>query len=675
MNLEEILRNELNEQQLEAVLSTEGPVLVVAGAGSGKTRVIEMRTWYLVERGVAPERILLLTFTRKAAFEMLSRAAARNPRCSQVEGGTFHSFAYKQLSIYGRLMGLAPNFTVLDRDDTEHAFSVVMESMGLKNREEERFPRPATVADIYSKAVNRATPIKKIVEDEFPHFAHLAEEIARVARAYVDYKRRNNYLDYDDLLVYFLQMLESLPQVKEKLADRYLYIMVDEYQDTNPLQAEIVAHLASKHRNIMAVGDDAQSIYRFRGATHENIMRFPEMFSGTKIVKLEYNYRSSQEILDLSNEIMKILGRKYEKRLVSAHGKHGPKPQLWLFRNFYEENAAIADEILRLYNEGIPLGAIAVLYRAGYLSIPLQMELDKRRIPYVIYGGLKYYQLAHVKDLISYLRVMENTKDEISWHRILKLEKGIGEKTAAKVALKVQQAENLQQAVEELRRGGYSRQADASLKKLADAFEEALTLEDKRPAALLELFHQLRYSELIKLHYDNWPSRLRDIEMLIRIARSYRSVSSFLSELVIEEEPRLSAEESSPLEEEEKVVLSTIHSAKGLEWGVVFLKDIEEGVLPSEHSLHDQEALEEEKRLFYVAVTRAKHLLYLTCSGDFSRNILAVKSRFLTENVLSRMEIKTVMYRFGESKPQIKEVSSIEEAERLLSSSYFERIL
>lgn len=675
MDIEEILREELNAQQLEAVLSTDGPVLVVAGAGSGKTRVIEFRTWYLVEKGVPPERILLLTFTRKAAFEMLSRAGARNPLCARVEGGTFHSFAYKQLMNYGRLIGLPQNFTVLDREDSEHAFSVVMETLGLKEREEERFPRPATVADIYSKAVNKGIRIKEVLEQDFPHFAHLAEQLSAVARAYIEYKRRNNYLDYDDLLVYFMQLLSEVAEVRKKISGKFLYIMVDEYQDTNPIQAEIVRHLASEHGNIMVVGDDAQSIYRFRGATHENIMRFPEMFPGTKIVKLEYNYRSTQEILDLSNEIMKILGKKYEKRLVSAHGKHGERPQLWLFRNFYEENSCIADEILRLYNEGVELREIAVLYRAGYLSIPLQMELDRRRIPYAIYGGLKYYQLAHVKDILSYLRVMENVRDEISWHRLLKLERGIGEKTAAKVTLKIQQIQSIEEAVDVLSEGGFSKLADASLKELAQLFSEAASIQRRTPAALLELFHTRRYSELIKLHYDNWPVRLRDIEMLIRIAAPYRSVSSFLSDLVIEEEPRFSAEEGSRLEDEDKVILSTIHSAKGLEWRIVFLKDVEEGVLPSEHAFGDPEALEEEKRLFYVAATRAKERLYLTCSGDLTKDILAVKSRFLTDEILNQLDIKAVVYPWTERIPEFIPVSTLQEAQQHLSRSFFDRIL
>lgn len=667
MSFEDNLKEYLNPQQIEAVLDIENPLLVIAGAGSGKTRVIEFKTVYLLEKGFSPENILLLTFTRKAAREMLSRASSHNNSIKKIEGGTFHSFANKVLRRYGHLIGLNPSFTIIDQPDQESVMGIIIEKLKLKEKKE-RFPKKKTVQDIISNSINRRITIEQKLREDYPQFLHLKEEIKSIKREYLVYKSEHNLLDYDDLLEFLIFLLKKENKVKDLLSDKYKYIMVDEYQDTNLAQAEIIKLLAEKRQKVMVVGDDAQSIYRFRGANHENIMRFPDIFKNTRIIKLEYNYRSTQEILNLSNKIMKTLGKKFEKTLISAEKRRGEIPQILFFRNYDEEDSFIADHILELWNDGEELRNIAVLFRAGYLSFGLQMELDRRKIPYEIYGGLKYYQLAHIKDILSYLRVMHNIKDGISWNRVLELESGIGEKISSALSLNIVKMSTFDEIVDYLKKGWNEKRADLSLKKLGKVFEEANKLKDKSPEKLINFFFEKIYYEHMKFKYDDYPKREKDIEVLAAIGRKFKDLSEFLADITINEQPMLGTEEGDKEIKDDKMILSTIHSAKGLEWKHVIIKGLVDGILPSSYAFNDREALEEEKRLFYVAVTRAKDRLYLTASSDFNKNLLNNISPFLTKEIMEYLNKKAIVINPG-SGTLIEEVESLADAEIFFNTS------
>ncbi len=667
MSFEDSLREYLNPQQMEAVLDIENPLLVIAGAGSGKTRVIEFKTVYLIEKGFHPENILLLTFTRKAAREMLSRASSHNKTIKKIEGGTFHSFANKVLRRYGHLIALNPSFTIIDQPDQESVIGIIVEKLKLKDKKE-RFPKKKTIQEIISNSINRRISVEQKLREDYPQFLHLKDEINSIKREYLVYKSEHNLLDYDDLLEFLIFLLKKEEKIKELLSDRYKYIMVDEYQDTNLAQAEIIKLLGEKRQKVMVVGDDAQSIYRFRGANHENIMKFPKIFENTRIIKLEYNYRSTQEILDLSNKIMKTLGKKFEKTLISAEKRRGEIPQLIFFRNYDEEDSFIADHILELWNNGEELRNIAVLFRAGYLSFGLQMELDRRKIPYEIYGGLKYYQLAHIKDILSYLRVMHNIKDGISWNRLLELEIGIGEKISSALTLNIVKMSNIEEVVEFLNKGWKEKRADISLKNLAKLFEEANKLKDKSPDKLITFFFEKIYYNHMKFKYDDYPKREKDIEVLAVIAKKFKDLSEFLADITINEQPMLGTEEGDKEIKDDKVILSTIHSAKGLEWKHVIIKGLVDGILPSSYAFADREAIEEEKRLFYVAVTRAKDRLILTASNDLNKNLINNISPFLTKDIMEYLHKKAVVINPGNN-TMIEDVESVVDAELFFNSS------
>ncbi len=661
MSLEDNLKEYLNPQQLEAVLDIENPLLVIAGAGSGKTRVIEFKTIYLIEKGFSPESILLLTFTRKAAREMLSRASSHNSSIKRVEGGTFHSFANKILRKYGALIGLNPSFTIIDQADQESVIGIILEKLKIKEKNE-RFPKKRTIQEIISNSTSRRISIEQKLREDYPQFLHLKDDIEAIRREYLIYKSEHNLLDYDDLLEFMIYLLKKEEKVKDILSEKFKYIMVDEYQDTNIAQAEIIKLLGEKRKKVMVVGDDAQSIYRFRGANHENIMNFPKIFKNTKIIKLEYNYRSTQEILNLSNKIMKTLGKKFEKTLRSAEKRNGDIPELLLFRNYDEEDTYIADYILELWNNGEELRNIAVLFRAGYLSFGLQMELDRRKIPYEIYGGLKYYQLAHIKDILSYLRVMHNIKDGISWNRLLELELGIGEKISSAITLNIVKMSNFSEIINYLNRGWKEKRADISMKNLAKLFSEAEKIKDKNPHDLILFFYENRYYNHMKIKYDDYPKRERDIEVLSEIAKKFDNLSEFLADVTISEQPMIGTEEGDKEIKDDKVILSTIHSAKGLEWKYVIIKGLVDGILPSSYAFTDKEAIEEEKRLFYVAVTRAKDKLILTASNDLNKNLINNISPFLTKNIMDYLDKKAIVYS-NKNKKLEEEVKSLTDAE------------
>src|SRR5581483_211667 len=422
---------ELNPSQHEAATTLEGPVLVIAGAGSGKTRTLVYRVARLVESGVNPAQVLLLTFTRKAAEEMLRRASTLvGASCDQVSGGTFHSFANLVLRRTARRVGLLPNFTILDRSDSEDVINLLRSRAGL-DRKDRRFPRKNAILDIVSMAVNRARTVPEVIETSYAHLYDHLEDIVRLGEQYAKYKREKNLVDYDDLLVLLRDRVRDHTDVAAQLSRTYRYVMVDEYQDTNPLQAEIVRGLAATHQNVMAVGDDSQSIYSFRGATFRNIMDFPTLFANTRVIKLEENYRSTQSILDLANTIIDRAAEKHTKILRAyRRSANGASPVLVQCGDEQAQSRFVTQRILELREEGVPLDEMAVLFRSSFHSFDLELELGRADIPFVKRGGFKFIETAHVKDVLAHLRVVANPHDAVSWHRVLLLLDGVGPKTA-----------------------------------------------------------------------------------------------------------------------------------------------------------------------------------------------------------------------------------------------------
>lgn len=612
------LKKYLNQSQYEAVTETEGPLLVIAGAGSGKTRVIEYRVLHLVHSGVDPASILLLTFTRKAAREMVSRAERHDARCKNIDGGTFHSFAYRALKKYAKHLGFTHSFSILDEGEAEEAINRCAAKLGLIDREK-RFPRKDTLRNIISVSVNKHAHIEDVVKKEYPHFLEYAGDIERLRKEYAEYKISKNYMDYDDLLIYLRLLLED-PDMRGRISDKYKYIMVDEYQDTNALQGDITYLLGKTHKNVMVVGDDAQGIYGFRGATHENIMSFPKRFPQTKIIKLEENYRSTQTILDVANTVLENMKNKYSKCLESVRRDIGEKPRLLFFKDAYEEAEWIAVKIKEFNDEGIPLADQGVLFRSAYISIPLQAELSKRNIPYQVVGGLRFYETAHVKDVMAHLKVMSNPKDEIAWTRVLTLIRGIGAVTSEKILQDIITCSTVKDIVEKSlcpgRAGGHK--YSAGLIRLSKALKEACEREPTI-AGKYEIFLDY-YGPILKDKFDDWHLRSNDLETLKQIIAKYDSLEEFLADFAIESpEKGVWRVDPSAAPDERPIVLSTIHSAKGLEWGVVFLMGVTDGVLPVSFALDDEDEIEEEHRLFYVAITRAKDRLYLSMHHEGTR--------------------------------------------------------
>ena len=615
---------DLNEKQLEAVMSNEGVLLVIAGAGSGKTKTLTYRVARLIEDGTPPNNILLLTFTKKAAHEMLSRASlVLDERCEKVAGGTFHSFANVILRKYASALKLKNNFTIMDRSDCEDVINHIVSQMFPKK--EKRFPKKSTLLDMYSKSINKVTPAKKIIENEFPQFEHCIDKIIEVHKNYVAYKRENSILDYDDLLVYLKILLENNESLRQKISGEYKYIMVDEYQDTNTLQADVVKLLASVHGNIMAVGDDAQSIYSFRGANYKNIFDFPKLFKNTKIIKLEQNYRSTQNILKLTNTIIGKAKEKYDKELFSKI-ESPVKPALICAKNTQMEADFICQRILELLDEDVPLSDICVLARNARMSYSLEIELSKRAIPYRKFGGPKFMETAHIKDVISHLRVLVNPDDVISLTRILLLLRGVGN-AAVNNILPVLKG-NFNPDIKLLPSNKMT-SLSPLLKVLS---KEQYQIATKKPAEIVEEIIRY-YRPILKDKYDDFNKREKDLDHFQYLATQYSNLEDFISDMALEP-PESSVEGMYKNNiDDEALTISTIHSAKGLEWDSVFIIGAVDGRFPSAYSFNSEEEMDEELRLMYVATTRAKNNLYITYPVDmydYSMNmVLSKPSRFL----------------------------------------------
>jgi ATP-dependent DNA helicase UvrD/PcrA len=601
----------LNPQQLAAVVHRDGPLLVIAGAGSGKTRTLIYRAARLIESGVAPEAILLLTFTRRAAQEMLRRVEQLiGERGSQVSGGTFHSFAHQVLRRYGNAIGLKPNFTILDRADMEDILNLLRGRIRLVSKER-RFPKKGAIAETISMARNKNRTLEDELEIDFPHLLEHQREIITLAQQYESYKRERGLLDYDDLLFRLTELMTREEIVRRRLAETYRYIMIDEYQDTNIIQAELVRLLAATHQNVMAVGDDAQSVYSFRGANFRNIMDFPALFPNTTVIKLEENYRSLQAILDLANEVISRASEKYTKVLFTQRQGQW-QPLLVRAADEHMQSRFIAQRILELREEGVELSEIAVLFRSSFHSFDLELELQRCDLPFVKRGGFKFIETAHIKDVLAHLRVAANPTDAISWMRALMLVDGIGARSAERL---VEAIIHCDQPEEELRQnagklGARAQNAAAGCGALA-ALIARLRTDQARPADQLAAVVEYYLPIMRDAYPDDYPKRERDLEHFQDLAERYRSLESMLADMALEPPSDSIGEVLAIDPEEGYITLSTIHSAKGLEWRVAFLIWVADGRFPGPMSVRPEE-LEEERRLMYVAITRARDQLYLT---------------------------------------------------------------
>ena len=599
--------SELNAQQLAAVQASGGPTLVIAGAGTGKTRTLVYRVAYLVETGVAPEQIVLLTFSRRSASEMLNRASAiLDGRCNRVRGGTFHAFCLTILKEHANLVGLSQNFTILDASDDADVIDVIRTEKRY-NKGASRFPRKSTLQSIYSASVNRELPVEEILSHQYPHFLGHLEAIMDLQIGYEEYKRQHGLVNFDDLLRLTVDLLIQHPGVKQKVSTGCRYLLVDEYQDTNRLQAALIYQLGDVHRNIMVVGDDAQSIYRFRGADFRNIFAFPEEYSDARVLKLEQNYRSTQPILDVANHIIQRATYKYDKELFSTL-KEGELPGLVAAPDERFESRFVSQMVLQLREEGIPLGRMAVLFRGSANSFDLEVELGQRGIPYVKYGGMKLSEAAHIKDVLAHLRILENPRDAVAWNRALQLLPGIGPKTAQELVawITTTTAEPF-----ELENRPFSPRYIESLKALFSV----MRAQFQQPGSLTEQVEAIvtYYGPLLeKKYFEDYPKRKQDLEHFIGLAENGTDRASFLAALALDPIELTALGAQAVDDDEAPLVLSTIHSAKGLEFHTVFLIHALDGILPSGYALKDEESLDEELRLLYVAVTRAERNLFIS---------------------------------------------------------------
>ena len=632
----------LNAEQLAAVAHGDGPLLIVAGAGTGKTRTLVHRVAALIARGVAPERILLLTFTRRAAEEMLARVERlTGQQGRRVQGGTFHGTAHSTLRQFGQSAGIAEGFTILDQADSEDLMQLARAALGFGARER-RFPKKETLQALYSRHINTDRTVEDLLRDSFPQYVDDLADIGRVFAEYVERKVARNLVDYDDLLLFWAAMLESEP-LGRRIRSKYDHVLVDEYQDTNVLQSRILRGLCASHGNVTVVGDDAQSIYSFRGATVRNILDFPGEFPGTTVITLDRNYRSTQPILETANAVLAAAAEGYRKQLRSVDDRPGDLPWLVPTRDEQAQTLFTCDRLLELVEtDGLRLDQIAVLVRAGYMSADLEIELAARRIPFVKWGGIKFLEAAHVKDMLAFLRVAENPRDEVSWFRLLQLLPGIGEISARRA---IASLESASWRVEGLLSWSPPPRAVAIHGALATLMQRLGGASGADPGSDIALVRGV-YDDILRHRFDDAEVRLNDLVQLEHIASGYPNRGAFLSALALEPPSATSdlAQGRDSDDDDDALVISTIHSAKGKEWEAVFVIWAADGWLPSSRAIKDSQQIEEERRLFYVALTRARrHLhvsypLYAYASRWSADYALDQKSRFLDDRVLATMQ-------------------------------------
>ncbi|MFL6256235.1 MAG: ATP-dependent helicase [Pyrinomonadaceae bacterium] len=640
-------REELNEEQFAVATAPAGSALVIAGAGSGKTRAITYRVAYLVEHGVAPARLMLATFTNRAAREMLRRVEQLTGGTSDVArrvwGGTFHRIANLVLRRHAESIGYTSSFSILDVEDAKDFIAVCVDEAGVDTKAR-RFPKAEVLQDIISFATNTDTPIADVVPRRYPYFEPLTQQITRVDRLYMERKRERNVMDYDDLLLNWKRLLEEREEVARIYQEQFEHILVDEYQDTNKLQSEIVDLLAVKHRNVMVVGDDAQSIFAFRGASVEGIYEFPKRYPEARTFRLETNYRSTPEILAVANVSIASNRRQFTKTLRAARPSQGLQPALIPCRDADQQAAFVASRLLELRDEGVPLSEMAVLYRSHYHSLELQLELTRRGIPYRVRSGMRFFEQAHIKDVVAYLRLVANPRDELAWKRVLRLIAGVGAATTNRIWERIQLAPDPLALVIRGDADATAAKRGAGWSEFRSLLEELVRDEVRNsPARQIETVLARGYEDHLANTFENAEARLEDLRQLAHYASRYTSADEFLAELSLLSTERYGAPQGLTSEdvveggdEDELLTLSSVHQAKGLEWRAVFILWAADGKFPSPRSLRDTEGEEEERRLWYVALTRARDQLYITYPlmvTDYSsrQTVLQRPSRFVTE--------------------------------------------
>jgi DNA helicase-2/ATP-dependent DNA helicase PcrA len=626
---------DLNAQQLAAVTSGPGAALVIAGAGSGKTRTLTYRVAWLLEQGVPARSILLLTFTNKAAREMLGRVASLLPQGAVgIWGGTFHSIGNRILRRHAERVGFRPGFSIMDREDQEEMIASIIAREGLRTNDR-RFPKGEVLADIFSYSVNTGASLPQLLRARFPYFLPIAEQIGRVQFAYEARKKESNAVDFDDLLSKTLELFQTAEDVAEIYQEQFHYVLVDEYQDTNRIQSELIDLIARRHGNIMVVGDDAQSIYSWRGANFENILQFPAKHPEAQVFKIEMNYRSVPEVLEVANAAIRGNERQFRKQLAATRAPHPVKPALVALATNSQQAAFVAQRVLELHEEGVELHEMAVLYRAHYHSMEVQLEFTRRGIPFAITSGLRFFEQAHVKDVAAFLKFAVNPRDETAFRRMVKLFPGVGPKAAESLWGQANSALDGRGDFARLRAIRPPSKAQKSWDQFVHTMVELAPPDGLRsPSVMIETVAFAIYDDYMKTKFANYEARREDINTLSAFAGQFANTEEFLSQLAL-----LGAVETADAfrgeGESEKVTLSTVHQAKGLEWKVVFLIWLTEGMFPSARSLENPEALEEERRLFYVGLTRCKDELYLTypdmrLNASYSE-ALQRPSRFLSE--------------------------------------------
>jgi DNA helicase-2/ATP-dependent DNA helicase PcrA len=648
---------ELNEQQLAAVTASPGPLLVIAGAGSGKTRTLTYRVAYLLENGIDPRNILLLTFTNKAAREMLGRVANLLPiDASGLWGGTFHSVGNRILRRHGTALGYSSGFTIMDREDQKDLIDAVVTSAGIDPKEI-RFPKGDVLAEVFSFVVNTEKPMEELLAEKFPYFLPLLEKIHDVRERYEKKKKATNSMDFDDLLQKSLSMFQQHERIAEIYRRQFQFILVDEYQDTNKIQADLVDLLARDHHNVMVVGDDAQSIYSWRGANFQNILEFPKRYPDAQVFKIEMNYRSVPEILEVANAAIAANVQQFRKHLSATRESKALKPALVALNDSAEQAQFVAQRILELRDENVDLNDVAVLYRAHYHAIELQLELSRRGIPYQITSGIRFFEQAHIKDVTAFVRVVVNPRDEVAFKRMVKLLPGIGNRTAENLWRSWENSLTAAAARDD--RGAEATSAPTGDSDPGYSFGErlrALTVPAKSRKSWEQLVHTLDeiapagqpnmpsemitsvveaiYDDYAKANFTNYELRREDLNQLAIFARQFKDVHEFLSQLALISNVDAEAAPAQ-ISDKEAVNLSSVHQAKGLEFHTVFVIWLTDGMFPSNRSLDTRDALEEERRLFYVAITRARDELYLAypqmrLSGGYG-DVFQRPSRFLQE--------------------------------------------
>jgi len=630
---------ELNGQQLAAVTAPPGPLLVIAGAGSGKTRTLTYRVAYLLENGIDPRNILLLTFTNKAARQMLDRVANLLPvDASGLWGGTFHSVGNRMLRRHGSALGFSSGFTIMDREDQKDLINAVVASAGIDPKEI-RFPKGDVLAEIFSFVVNTETPLEELLAEKFPYFLPLLDKIKDVQARYDRKKKATNSMDFDDLLEKTLSMLQQHQSIAAFYRRQFQFILVDEYQDTNKIQADLVDTLALDHKNVMVVGDDAQSIYSWRGANFQNILEFPKRYPDAQVFKIEMNYRSVPEILEVANAAIAANVQQFRKHLSPTRESNAVKPAVVGLNDGSEQAQFVAQRILELRDEDVDLNDIAVLYRAHYHAIELQLELSRRGIPYQITSGIRFFEQAHIKDVTAFIRFVANPRDEVAFKRMVKLLPGIGNRSAESLWRAWENALNERAEItswgERFLAMNVSARSKKAWEQLAHTLDEiAPGGQPNPPSEMITSIVEAIYDDYAKVNFTNYELRREDLNQLAVFARQFKDVHEFLAQLALISNVDAEAAPNQTAEKE-AVNLSTVHQAKGLEFNTVFIIWLTDGMFPSSRSLDRRDALEEERRLFYVAITRARDELYLTfphmrLSGGYG-DVFQRPSRFLKE--------------------------------------------